>query len=77
MPPHIEDTYQAIEDIGKFPVILGLVMMNIILVAALNALGVAITKYASAAQRSTVDCSRTALVWIIFMLAGKESWSWL
>lgn len=31
-----------------------------------------ITKYASAAQRSTVDTCRTLLIWIVFLLAGKE-----
>lgn len=35
-----------------------------------------ITKYASAAQRSTVDTSRTLLIWISFILLGSEHFHW-
>jgi len=31
-----------------------------------------ITKYASAAQRSTVDTCRTLVIWCVFLAAGKE-----
>ena len=31
-----------------------------------------ITKYASAAQRSTVDTSRTLIIWIVFIFMGTE-----
>jgi len=31
-----------------------------------------ITKYASAAQRSTVDTSRTLVIWIVFIFMGTE-----
>ena len=37
-----------------------------------NACGVAITKYASAAQRSTIDTCRTLLIWIIALMMGQE-----
>jgi len=33
-----------------------------------NGFGVAVTKNASAAQRSTIDTSRTVLIWIFFMV---------
>ena len=42
-------------------------------ISAFNATGVAITKHASAAQRSTVDTSRTLLIWIMSMaFLGEE-----
>jgi len=31
-----------------------------------------ITKYASAAQRSTVDTSRTLVIWLVFIFMGTE-----
>ena len=37
---------------------------SILSVACFNCCGIATTKYASAAQRSTIDTSRTLLVWI-------------
>ena len=31
-----------------------------------------ITKYASAAQRSTIDTCRTMVIWAVFLILGKE-----
>lgn len=31
-----------------------------------------ITKYASAAQRSTIDTCRTMIIWAVFLALGKE-----
>lgn len=45
----------------------------IVSIACFNATGVAITKYATAAQRSTVDTSRTLLIWIFSLILGWES----
>ena len=45
----------------------------IVSIAAFNACGVSITKYASAAQRSTVDTCRTLIIWVVSMLLGWES----
>jgi len=39
-----------------------------ICIALFNACGVAVTKYASAAQRSTIDTSRILTVWIFSIL---------
>jgi hypothetical protein len=36
-------------------------------IACFNGFGVAVTKNASAAQRSTIDTSRTLVVWIFFL----------
>ena len=42
-------------------------------ISCFNATGVAITKYASAAQRSTVDTCRTLLIWIMSLIfLGEE-----
>jgi hypothetical protein len=45
----------------------------IVSIACFNGTGVAVTKHASAAQRSTIDTSRTALIWIIQLLRKKET----
>ena len=37
-----------------------------------NAIGVSITKYASAAERAVVDSSRTLFIWIISLSVGWE-----
>jgi uncharacterized membrane protein len=45
----------------------------IISIACFNATGVAITKHASAAQRSTIDTCRTLVIWIMSLLfLGEE-----
>jgi len=38
--------------------------MIMVSIASFNAFGIATTKYASAAQRSTIDTSRTVIIWI-------------
>lgn len=45
---------------------------SIFSIAGFNMTGVMITKYASAAQRSTVDTCRTLVIWCVFLIAGKE-----
>ena len=47
-------------------------LCNIITIAGFNVTGVMITKYASAAQRSTVDTCRTLIIWCVFLALGKE-----
>lgn len=46
-------------------------------IASFNAFGVTVTKNASSAQRSTIDTSRTVLVWIFQLAAGAEEFSFL
>mmetsp|Transcript_16343 Transcript_16343/g.27646 ORF Transcript_16343/g.27646 Transcript_16343/m.27646 type:complete len:96 (+) Transcript_16343:902-1189(+) len=45
-------------------------------IACFNACGVAITKHASAAQRSTVDTCRTLLIWFVSIAQGQEDFLW-
>jgi len=63
----LEDTMRAFADMKAN----GLIILSSILIcfsiASFNAFGVTVTKNASAAQRSTIDTSRTVLIWIFFM----------
>ena len=47
-------------------------LTNLFTIAGFNVTGVMITKYASAAQRSTVDTIRTLVIWIVFIFMGTE-----
>ena len=44
----------------------------IISIGTFNACGVNITKYASCAQRSTIDTSRTLVIWLFSVSVGWE-----
>jgi hypothetical protein len=48
----------------------------IVSIGCFNATGVAVTKYASAAQRSTVDTCRTLLIWVISLMLKWEKFYW-
>jgi hypothetical protein len=50
-------------------------LSTVFTIAFFNVLGVSITKFASAAQRSTVDTCRTLFVWIFMMGMGRESFN--
>lgn len=77
----VEDTPQAFYEMGQNAWIWVLALGVIVSIACFNGLGVAVTKYANAAQRSTIDTSRTLLVWGFFLFkpgdAGKERFIWL
>ena len=77
---HLEDTQQAFEQIGSNAEI-GLECVGIcVSIALFNAFGVTVTKYASSPQRSTIDTSRTVVIWVFFMLVGgplHEDFVWL
>lgn len=64
----VEDTMRAFKDFGENPVLIVLSICICLSIASFNAFGVAVTKNASAAQRSTIDTSRTVLIWIFFMI---------
>ena len=76
----VEDTPQAFYEMGQNGWILAFGLGTIFSIAGFNALGVAVTKYASAAQRSTIDTSRTLLIWVVFLIKpgkGHERFIWL
>lgn len=43
-------------------------ILNIFMVGAMNGLGMAVTKYASAANRVTLQQSKTVMVWVFFLI---------
>ncbi len=69
----LEDTKLAFQQMGDNHRLILQSVGIIISIACFNATGVAITKYASAAQRSTIDTSRTVLIWIIALLQHQET----
>jgi drug/metabolite transporter (DMT)-like permease len=76
----VENTPQAFYEMGSNPWILVFGIGVVFSIAFFNGFGVAVTKYASAAQRSTIDTSRTLIIWFIFLFKpgeGKERFIWL
>ena len=58
------------------PVLIVYTFGIMISIAFFNVCGVTTTKLASAAQRSTVDSSRTVLIWIGSVAFGWETFQW-
>ena len=76
----LEDTLFAFEQMGDNVVLVVLIVGGILSIAFFNFFGVSVTKNASAAQRSTIDTSRTAIIWIFFLIYkgdGHEEFIWL
>jgi hypothetical protein len=69
---YLENSAFAFYQMGVKPIIIVEFAISIISVAAFNSFGIATTKYASAAQRSTIDTSRTLLIWIFSCLLHLE-----
>jgi hypothetical protein len=65
---HVEDTMQAFRDFGHNHTLIGLSVAICLSIALFNGFGVSVTKNASAAQRSTIDTSRTVIIWIFFLI---------
>ena len=51
-------------------------LLNLLIIAVYNIAGIMITKHASSAQRSTVDTSKSLLIWIVLIFMGKEKFIW-
>ena len=64
---YLENSIAAFQEFGEHPELIWMAFGIIISIGCFNSTGVAITKYASAAQRSTIDTCRTLLIWIISM----------
>ena len=76
----IEDTIHAFYEWGQNNWLWIFAIMLIIWTALFNIFNVAVTKFASAAQRSTVDACRTAFIWLFFIFYpgnGQERFIWL
>ncbi|CAI2368756.1 unnamed protein product [Moneuplotes crassus] len=76
----MEDTIHAFYEFGQNNLLWMFAILLIVWTALFNIFNVAVTKYASAAQRSTVDTCRTALIWAFFIFytgEGHERFIWL
>lgn len=73
---YLEDSMTAFRQMKEFPSMIVMSFGIIVSIGCFNATGVAITKYASAAQRSTVDTCRTLLIWCISLMIGWEKFYW-
>jgi hypothetical protein len=69
---YLENSAKAFHELIEYPSALYCSIFIILSIALFNATGVAITKYASAAQRSTIDTSRTLLIWMVSLALGWE-----
>ena len=70
----VEDTVGVFEDYAANT---SLILQSILLICvsgSSNATGVGITKYGSAAQRTTVGLAKNMLVWIVFMTIPIDYW---
>ncbi len=63
----LEDSIAAFKQFGHNIPCLMYSVGSIFSIAAFNGFGMAVTKFASAAQRSTIDTSRTLLIWVFFL----------
>jgi hypothetical protein len=70
---YLENSSFAFYQMGQNGIIILELFLTIISIAAFNSFGIATTKYASAAQRSTIDTSRTLTIWILSCLLGLET----
>ena len=58
------------------PTIIWLAIGMMASIACFNVCGITTTKVASAAQRATIDTSRTVVIWISSCLLGLEDFHW-
>jgi len=68
----LEDSLGALQEYREHPILYVQSICNIVTIAGFNVTGVMITKYASAAQRSTIDTCRTMIIWLVFLALGSE-----
>lgn len=70
---HIEDTIGALKEYKSNPILIMYSLIIMVCILTYNVTGIMVTKYASAAQRSTLDVTRTLFVWVTFLLLGQET----
>lgn len=61
----IENTTLAFRQLGAYPALLWMSIGVIFSISCFYVTGVTITKYASAAQRASIDICRTLFIWLI------------
>jgi uncharacterized membrane protein len=60
---HVEDTWDALVQLGNNPLITLFTLLNICSIAFFNFFGVSVTKHGSAAMRMVLDSLRTMVIW--------------
>ena len=73
---YFENSSYAFAQMADNPLIIVYTLGIMVSIAFFNVCGVTTTKLASAAQRSTVDSSRTVLIWIGSIALGFEEFQW-
>ena len=73
---YLENSSYAFYQMGQEGLLIVYTVGICISIAMFNVSGVTTTKLASAAQRSTVDTSRTVFIWIGSVLLGFEEFQW-
>lgn len=69
---YLENTALAFEQYRTYPTLILFSLSLMCSIASFNTTAVSVTKYASAAQRSTIDASRTVLIWAASLALGWE-----
>ena len=69
---YLENSAFAFKQMGENGMVIVLFILTMLSIAGFNVSGITTTKYASAAQRSTIDTSRTFLIWVMSLLLGLE-----
>src|SRR6056300_900798 len=73
---YFENSSYAFAQFGDNPALIIESLGIMVSIACFNCFGIATTKYASAAQRSTIDTSRTLLIWICSCAFLGETFHW-
>ena len=73
---YLENSSYALKQMAENTVIIWLAIGMMVSIAIFNVCGIMTTKYASAAQRSTIDTSRTVIIWIMSVALSLESFQW-
>ena len=73
---YLENSSYAFYQMGQNGLLIAYTVGICVSIAMFNVSGVTTTKLASAAQRSTVDTSRTVFIWIGSVLLGFEEFQW-
>merc|ERR1719362_2203518 len=74
---HVESTPAAFYQMGHSTPLLLAVIGSIFSIAFFNFSGVTVTQKASATARSTIDVSRTIIIWAVELAVGWNSFNWI
>lgn len=73
---YLENSSYAFYQMSVDSTIIWLAIGMMASIAIFNVCGITTTKYASAAQRSTIDTSRTVIIWMMSVWLGLEKFHW-